>query len=449
MGLTSKSIGKNAAERSIPLEREEGEVLIALAGNPNVGKSTIFNTLTGLHQHTGNWAGKTVSSARGHYTYGGRKYILVDLPGTYSLMSKSAEETAARDFICFQEADKIVVICDATCLEKTLNLVLQILEITSHVVVCVNLMDEARKKKISIDLNLLEERLGVPVVGTTARNKKGMKEFKELMDEGEIHSLEEAEPLVTYCETLERAIGEVSHVISYFHIKKLSARFIAAKLLEGDKRLLASLVEFLEIDLCQQEEVKEVLEMEKRKLKEKGLGEEDIRNELVKGIIQEAEKITHQVVREESDKHQETQRRLDKLLTSRLTGFPIMLLMLGIVFWITIVGANIPSELLGKLGFFLEEQLIRLFQWMHAPWWLTGMLVDGMFRVLFWVVSVMLPPMAIFFPLFTLLEDSGYLPRIAFNLDYHFKKACACGKQSLCMCIEKKCMRNNGNVIFE
>ncbi len=177
MGLTAASTGRHAVDNGLTIRREKpDERVIALAGNPNVGKSTVFNALTGLNQHTGNWPGKTVSNAQGRCVHKGKSYVLVDLPGTYSLLAHSAEEIVARDFLCFGGADAVLVVCDATCLERNLNLVLQTLEITPRVVVCVNLMDEAQKKHIAIDLKKLEKTLGVPVVGTSAREEKGIRE---------------------------------------------------------------------------------------------------------------------------------------------------------------------------------------------------------------------------------------------------------------------------------
>jgi len=157
--------------------RNPDDRIIALAGNPNVGKSTVFNELTGLHQHTGNWAGKTVSNAMGYFSFADNNFILVDIPGSYSLMAHSREEEVARDYICFGEPDGVCVVCDATCLERNMNLVLQILEITDNVTVCVNLMDEAKRKGIEVDIKAISKKLGVPVSGATARSKKGLNEL--------------------------------------------------------------------------------------------------------------------------------------------------------------------------------------------------------------------------------------------------------------------------------
>ena len=329
---------------------------IALAGNPNVGKSTVFNYLTGMRQHTGNWPGKTVELARGSYTYGGTEYILVDLPGTYSLAARSAEEEVARDFLLSGEADAAVVVCDATCLERNLNLVLQTLELTERVVVCVNLMDEAEKKGISIDVEELSALLGVPVVATAAGKGRGMEE-------------------------LTAAIARVA---------------------EGKD--CSPPGRFFEADTVEEK-------------------------------IRMAQRLAAVVTRYQREDYACRDRQLDRLFTSRATGIPVMLLLLVGILWLTIEGANLPSELLSRLFFWGQERLTDLFVALGAPDWLHGALVLGVYRVLAWVVSVMLPPMAIFFPLFTLLEDFGYLPRVAFVLDHAFQKAHTCGKQALTMCV--------------
>ncbi len=326
---------------------------VALAGNPNVGKSTVFNALTGLRQHTGNWAGKTVATARGEYAYAGEDYQLIDLPGTYSLAAHSQEEAVARDFIQSGQADAVVVVCDATCLERNLILVLQVLELTGKVLVCVNLMDEARRLGIEVDLPALSRRLGVPVIGTSAGRGEGLDELK-------------------------RAVA-----------------------------LLADSNASAAPERAPQERVSL------------------------------AERYAAQVVRSENVQRQRRQQRLDRLLTSKSTGIPLMLLLFGLVVWLTVAGANGPSALLtqlfARLGGVLENWLAG------APAWLAGLLLDGMYRVTAWVVAVMLPPMAIFFPLFTLLEDLGYLPRVAFVMDHAFQKAKTCGKQCLTMCMSIGC----------
>ncbi len=326
---------------------------VALAGNPNVGKSTLFNALTGLRQHTGNWAGKTVATARGEYTYGGEKYQLIDLPGTYSLAAHSQEEAVARDYIESGQADGVVVVCDAACLERNLILVLQVLELTGRVLVCVNLLDEAERMGVEVDLPALSQRLGVPVVGTAAGRQEGLEELKAAI-----------------------------------------ARLVKADAPAAPER-----------DPSQR--------------------------------VSLAERYAAQVVRSEKADRRRRQQRLDRLLTSKSTGIPIMVLLLGLVVWLTVAGANGPSALLtvlfARIGEVLEGWLAG------APAWLRGVLLDGVYRVTAWVVAVMLPPMAIFFPLFTLLEDLGYLPRVAFVMDHAFQKCRTCGKQCLTMCMSMGC----------
>ena len=181
MGLTNKSTGIKASETELIIKKlKDSDKVIALAGNPNVGKSTIFNNLTGLKQHTGNWPGKTVTNAQGYCTFEEQGYVFVDIPGTYSLMAHSAEEEVARNFICFGEPDAVIVVCDATCLERNLNLVLQITEITNNVILCVNLMDEANRKGINVDIEEISKELGVPVVGISEEKKGHEQAFKSI-----------------------------------------------------------------------------------------------------------------------------------------------------------------------------------------------------------------------------------------------------------------------------
>ena len=442
MGLTAESTGKNAIDLGLEIEKEtEDDRVVALAGNPNVGKSTVFNTLTGLNQHTGNWPGKTVASARGKYMYRGTNYILVDLPGTYSLMAHSTEEEVARDFICFGGADVTVVVCDATCLERNLNLVLQAIEITGRVVVCVNLMDEARKKNIRIDLAQLEKNLGVPVVATNARKGEGLEKLKdkiELMQKGP-----SIPPMrIRYTRAIEEAVGILEPVVSErlkSGEKTPSARWVALKLLEGDESLTGTLEKSLKLPLTEDGEILEKLREARQSLKEDGVSQSRLRDNIVSCLVLQAESVCADAVFFEKKDYNAADRKLDRILTSRRTGIPLMLALLCLVFWLTITGANYPSQMLSSLFFWLEDRITGFFVWAQAPEWLHGMLVLGVYRVLGWVISVMLPPMAIFFPLFTLLEDFGYLPRVAFNLDKHFKKCCACGKQALTMCMGFGC----------
>lgn len=339
----------------------ERDLVIALAGNPNVGKSTVFNRLTGLKQHTGNWPGKTVANARGYCEDHGQGYVFVDIPGCYSLRAHSAEEEVAGDFICRDHPDAVVTVCDATCLERNMGLVLQIMEVTGRVVVCVNLMDEAARKGLKLDLALLESRLGVPVIGMTARSGEG----------------------------IDRIFPAIQRTI------------------DADRE-----------PFCIP--------------RPEGIEEET-------AVIRKAEEVCRDVVSGVKNSYDGRDRKLDRLFTSKATGFPIMLLMLMGIFWLTIVGSNYPSELLSKGLFWIQDRLLDFFAATPVPEWFSNMLVLGVYRTLAWVVSVMLPPMAIFFPLFTLLEDFGYLPRVAFNLDKCFQKCRACGKQALTMCMGFGC----------
>lgn len=322
---------------------------VALAGNPNVGKSTLFNALTGSHQHTGNWAGKTVDVARGVYKDGEGTLALIDLPGTYSLYSLSPEEGIAKEYIESGEADATLVVCDATCLERNLILVLQILAVTGRVCVCVNLLDEGKKNGVEVDIPRLSELLGVPVVGTSAGRGKG--------------------------------IGDAV----------AGAREAARGGRAPDPK------------------------------------------EDTESIALRARTVAKECVRVHASPRPNRRERIDRILTGRVTGVPVMLCLLFFVLWLTAVGANFPSELLSNALFSFGGVLRGALAAIGAPEVLCGLLIDGVYTTTAWVVGVMLPPMAIFFPLFTLLEDLGYLPRLAFNLDGTFKKCGSCGKQALTM----------------
>ena len=342
------------------------DTVVALVGNPNVGKSTVFNALTNLRQHTGNWPGKTVETARGAYTYHGRGYTLVDLPGAYSLHPGSAEEEVTRDYLLSGEADVTLVVADATCLERNLALALQVLETSWPVVVCVNLLDEAEKKHISVDLEALERELGCPVAGAAARGGRGLDGVRQALEDAVLHPAPRPETTL-----MARVCGDCQECRTLAAMSRASAIMEAAVKTEGD--------------------------------------------------------AAHR-----------RDRALDRVLAGK-SGIPVMLALLAGVLWLTMVGANVPSEMLSRLLMGWQEPLRGLFQALGAPWWLEGALVDGVYRTVAWVVSVMLPPMAIFFPLFTLLEDAGYLPRVAFNLDHFFRRAGAHGRQSLTMCMGLGC----------
>ena len=403
------------------------EKIIALAGNPNVGKSTLFNALTGLKQHTGNWTGKTVSSAFGKYTYSNDKYTVADLPGTYSLLVSSKEEAQARNFLLENRPDAVVVVVDATCLERNLNLVLQILEITDKVVVCVNLLDEAAKKKIEVNIKQLSQCLGVPVVGMCAKSGKGIKQLKEAVA-NIIQSKTEISPVkIEYSREIEHSISKLLPIFDSLDISSKLKRCYALRLLENDDYIKSKLTDH-------STELSAVL----TKLTQTD-NKESIRDNIVNAIMKKCEYIFKKAVTLHNPSCNMRDRKIDKILTSRLTGIPIMLLLLALIFWITIVGANYPSQWLSRLFDWLSGVITGALKYINTPPVIVSLLMDGIYKTTAWVVAVMLPPMAIFFPLFTLLEDLGYLPRIAFNMDSMFKGAGCHGKQCLTMCMGIGC----------
>lgn len=437
MGLTLSSMGIKAINNTLVIEKQSpNEKIIALAGNPNVGKSTVFNEITGLNQHTGNWPGKTVNNAIGKYTYKGINYTLVDIPGTYSLMAHSVEEEIARDFICFGEPDITVVVCDATCLERNLNLVLQTIEISDNVIICLNLIDEAKRKNIKIDLKHLESKLGVPVVPTNACNKYGLNKLIDCITNMPKYKKNLTPIKIKYSDEIENAIKILDSTISEKLKGKLNSRWISLRLLDGDKSILESINKYLNYNISEDLIVSEKIKEAKTFLNSKSI---DLQDMIISQIINLAEDICKDCVYFGDSNYNSMDRKIDKILTSKCTGIPIMIFLLFIVFWITIVGANYPSQIISTALFWVQDKLIEFFIHVGTPKIVYEILVLGIYRVVAWVVAVMLPPMAIFFPLFTLLEDLGYLPRIAFNLDKHFKKCCACGKQALTMCMGFGC----------
>lgn len=410
---------------------------VALSGNPNVGKSTLFNSLTGSSQHTGNWAGVTVSCFKGSCSSKKYNYVFADLPGTYSLMAHSAEEALARDGICFGNCDAAVVICDSTCLERNLNLVLQILETGIPAMVCVNFMDEAAKKNIRIDLPALSRELSAPVAGTTARKKRSLEHFLDRLDETVDHPDTESFH-ISYDAAVEQAISMLLPFTEPLS-SRLSPRWLALRLLENDPGLLRSLNTFLGRDLSEDDALCQAVRQARSHLDQAGIFEDDLKDRIVSGIVNTAESIASRTVSLPEKPYGKRDAFWDRILTGRLAGYPAMIGLLALIFWLTITGANYPSALLSSLFFSFQEKLTAAFMAVNAPQWLHGILVLGIYRVLAWVISVMLPPMAIFFPLFTLLEDFGYLPRIAYNLDRPFQCCKACGKQALTMAMGFGC----------
>ncbi|MEG0841471.1 MAG: ferrous iron transport protein B [Erysipelotrichaceae bacterium] len=406
----------------------QNKLRIALVGNPNVGKSTLFNALTGLNQHTGNWPGKTIDLARGSYEYKNQRYEMIDLPGTYSLFAHSIEESITSDFICFEDCDVCVVVCDSTSLQRNLNLVIQTLEITSRVVVCLNLDDEASKKGITINAQQLSKALNCQVVKMNARSKQGFQQLKEAIMLTS-NKPEVIKPIISYDIKIEYLLGMIIDSIKETRFNK---RFLALRLLNPEDQKEDQT--YLDFDLKQS---KATIELCHKKLENYGIKDQYI--EMIATSVNNLSKqIADACLKQEKDAYLKDY-KIDKIVTNKVYGLFLMLLLIAVIFWITIRGANVPSQMLVELFSNLEEKLWYGLKCLHFPLLLQRFLIEGIYMSVSNVIAVMLPPMAIFFPMFTLLEDLGYLPRIAFNLDGYFQKANACGKQALTMCMGFGC----------
>jgi ferrous iron transport protein B len=413
----------------------EKRIVVGMAGNPNVGKSAIFNALTGSRQHVGNWPGKTIERAKGVFYHGDWEIHLVDLPGTYSLAAQSPEEIIARDYILSGEPDVVVNVVDATSLERNLNLTLQILELTDQVVVALNLMDEVKRQGWEIDVGALEAALGVPVVPTVATEGEGLLQLAAALKEVAEGRRQPHPASVDYGLTVEGHAQSLEADLDSLGVDG-RRRWVALRLLEDDPEIVEAFKGGNLSDCCLREDAPSVSPealqaVLRRAARLREATHPDARVEIVRRRYEFAHDVVHGAVRRLRLMEESLTERVDRIVTHRLWSWPILLAILVAVLWITIQGANVPSSWLEGAFGWLARITRDLLLGINAPWWVVGSLVDGLIVGTGTVIAVMLPPMVIFFTAFNLLEDIGFIPRVAFNLDRLMRAVGSQGKHTL------------------
>lgn len=400
-----------------------------MAGNPNVGKSTLFNLFTGMHQHTGNWPGKTVGSACGSAEFNGKKLFITDTPGTYSLIADSPDEENARNAILFGKADCIIAVCDACSLERSLYLALQIMEAKDNVLLCVNLIDEARGKGIDIDLSLLEKLLGCPVVGVSASRKENTHTLLQKATAPQKTAIKSHLSCDQRC-----ALTPLSDYFAAYH-PPLPAQWLALQTIAGDEKLLECLKAEYGLD-PEDPELADLILQAREALARCGSPADRLIYDNSLATKENAAQICKKVIKETG---RSGITYADRILTKPFFAWGSMIGLLFIILWLSIFASEKPGELLSRFLMHIGAGLGSAFVHAGLPDMVVSILIDGVYGTVAWVISVMLPPMAIFFPLFTLLEDWGFLPRIAFNMDAYLEKCGSCGKQALTMCMGLGC----------
>jgi len=414
---------------------DSGAITVGVAGNPNVGKSVIFNALTGSRQHVGNWPGKTVERAEGLFIHQGREIRLVDLPGTYSLAAQSPEEIVARDYILSGEPDVVLDVVDATSLERNLNLTLQILELTDRVVVALNLMDEVKRQGWKIDVEALEADLGVPVVPTVATERKGLPQVVAALVDVATGQRSTSPASVDYGLTVEGHVDSLKAHLDKAGIDQRK-RWVALRLLEDDPEVVGAFRAGDLSDCCLTEDASPIhpealrtMVRQAERLREST--RPDAKVEIVRRRYELAHDVVHRVTHRVRQDQESLTERIDRIVTHRVWSWPITLAVFLAIFWITIEGGEIAGGWLDAGSSWLIGAIRTWLTSIQAPWWVSGALVDGFLVGVTTVITVMLPPMTILFTAFALLEDLGLLPRLAFNMDRPMQALGSQGKQTL------------------